>query len=264
MFIQVYASEDDQDALTTDPDELIDSEDSEGISGDEEDIFRNLLSRAGFHLSYGDNPSQPQVTLREKLLMDAGAIAGFLTGLRVYLDDPAKVKRLLLPTKLSGTNDGKKIAKTDESSPSLMNLLMGVKVLQQAIIDLLLDIMVECCQPSDGTSNDDCSDGSCRPSPDDSGASSPPEPSQLYVNGRLDSGTDEISTTSAVQSSDMNSNHPCEKQFTGQPFCPPETCAASSSESSSLRSKVHLCSPLMAFVSFSVLFYLLSRLLYPD
>ncbi|PWA52949.1 TRAF-like family protein [Artemisia annua] len=234
--LEVYASEDDQDALTTDPDELIDSEDSEGISGDEEDIFRNLLSRAGFHLSYGDNPSQPQVTLREKLLMDAGAIAGFLTGLRVYLDDPAKVKRLLLPTKLSGTNDGKKIAKTDESSPSLMNLLMGVKVLQQAIIDLLLDIMVECCQPSDGTSNDDCSDGSCRPSPDDSGASSPPEPSQLYVNGRLDSGTDEIST-SAVQSSDMNSNHTCEKQFTGQPFCPPETCAASSSESSSLRSK---------------------------
>ncbi|KAH0989543.1 hypothetical protein GBA52_001026 [Prunus armeniaca] len=61
-----YASEDDQDALTTDPDELIDSEDSEGIGGDEEDIFRNLLSRAGFHLTYGDNPSQPQVTLREK------------------------------------------------------------------------------------------------------------------------------------------------------------------------------------------------------
>ena len=72
--------------------------------------------------------------------MDAGAIAGFLTGLRVYLDDPAKVKRLLLPTKLSGSCDGKKATKADESSPSLMNLLMGVKVLQQAIIDLLLDI----------------------------------------------------------------------------------------------------------------------------
>ncbi|KAI3506122.1 hypothetical protein L1887_28478 [Cichorium endivia] len=245
--LEVYASEDDQDALTTDPDELIDSEDSEGISGDEEDIFRNLLSRAGFHLTYGDNPSQPQVTLREKLLMDAGAIAGFLTGLRVYLDDPAKVKRLLLPTKLSGTNDGKKIAKTDESSPSLMNLLMGVKVLQQAIIDLLLDIMVECCQPSE----DDCSDGSSRPSPDASGGSSPPEldrrstgvteSSQLYAHGRLDSGGDEISTASAVQSSDMNGNGIPEKPFTatatGQPFCPPETCAASSSESSSLRSK---------------------------
>nr|XP_043605929.1 uncharacterized protein LOC122578111 isoform X2 [Erigeron canadensis] len=237
--LEVYASEDDQDALTTDPDELIDSEDSEGISGDEEDIFRNLLSRAGFHLTYGDNPSQPQVTLREKLLMDAGAIAGFLTGLRVYLDDPAKVKRLLLPTKFSGPSDGKKNVKSDESSPSLMNLLMGVKVLQQAIIDLLLDIMVECCQPSEGSLNDDCSDGSSRPSQDGSGASSPPESSQLYVNGRLDSAKDEISTASAVQSSDMNGNHSSEKTFTGhgQPFCPPETCAASSSESSSIRSK---------------------------
>lgn len=61
--------------------------------------------------------------------MDAGAIAGFLTGLRVYLDDPAKVKRLLLSTKLAGSYDGKKATKVDEFSPSLMNLLRGVKVL---------------------------------------------------------------------------------------------------------------------------------------
>ena len=45
--IQVLASEDDQDALTTDPDELIDSEDSEGISGDEEDILFRLLQYHG-------------------------------------------------------------------------------------------------------------------------------------------------------------------------------------------------------------------------
>ena len=83
---QVLVSDDDQDALSTDPDELLDSDDSEGISGDEEDIFRSLLARAGFHLSYGDNPpllldpSQLQVTLREKLLMDAGAVAAFLAG----------------------------------------------------------------------------------------------------------------------------------------------------------------------------------------
>ncbi|XP_071701856.1 uncharacterized protein [Rutidosis leptorrhynchoides] len=229
--LEVYASEDDQDALTTDPDELIDSEDSEGISGDEEDMFRNILSGAGFHLTYGDNPSQPQVTLREKLLLDAGASARFLTGLRVYLEDPAKVKRFLLPTKLSGPGDGKKNAKTDGPSPSLMNLLMGVKVLQQAIIDLLLDIMVECCQPSEESSNGDCSDRS--------GASSPPERSQLYVNGRLDSVTDEISTATAVQSSDANGNRASDKTFDGheQPFCPPETCAASSSDSSSLQYK---------------------------
>ncbi|KAM7256152.1 hypothetical protein ACFE04_011893 [Oxalis oulophora] len=242
--LEVLASDDDQDALTTDPDELIDSEDSEGISGDEEDIFRNLLSRAGFHLTYGENPSQPQVTLREKLLMDAGAIAGFLTGLRVYLDDPAKVKRLLLPTKLSGNNDGKKVTKADESSPSLMNLLMGVKVLQQAIIDLLLDIMVECCQPSEGES----SEVNSKPSLDDGhGASSPVESDrengaaecdQFPVNERLDCGVDDnSSSTSAVQSSDANGIAKREKPVPGQPISPPETCAGSSVENASLRSK---------------------------
>ncbi|KAK2994181.1 hypothetical protein RJ640_018166 [Escallonia rubra] len=244
--LEVFASEDDQDALTTDPDELIDSEDSEGISGDEEDIFRNLLSRAGFHLSYGDNPSQPQVTLREKLLMDAGAIAGFLTGLRVYLDDPAKVKRLLLPTKLSSNNDGKKVAKSDESSPSLMNLLMGVKVLQQAIIDLLLDIMVECCQPSEASPHDESADVTSKSSPDGSGAISPlesdrdngaTESSQFHVHDRLDSGMGESTNTSAVQSSDMNGIDIRVKAVTEQPLCPPETCAAGSSENASLRSK---------------------------
>ncbi|KAJ9702603.1 hypothetical protein PVL29_004376 [Vitis rotundifolia] len=244
--LEVLASEDDQDALTTDPDELIDSEDSEGISGDEEDIFRNLLSRAGFHLTYGDNPAQPQVTLREKLLMDAGAIAGFLTGLRVYLDDPAKVKRLLLPTKLSGSNDGKKVTKTDESSPSLMNLLMGVKVLQQAIIDLLLDIMVECCQPSEGNSNDDSSDENSKLSPGGSGAVSPlesdrengaTESAEFPVYERLDSGVYESTNVSAVQSSDMNGTDVPEKAVPGQPISPPETSAGGSIENASLRSK---------------------------
>lgn len=81
-------------------------------------------------------------------------------GLRVYLDDPAKVKRLLLPTKVSpasaGGAGGKNAAgKGEASSPSLMNLLMGVKVLQQAIVDLLLDIMVECCQPSESKKSAD-------------------------------------------------------------------------------------------------------------
>lgn len=84
-----------------------------------------------------------------------------LLGLRVYLDDPAKVKRLLLPTKVSPTNAGGSGSKNaagrgqEASSPSLMNLLMGVKVLQQAIVDLLLDIMVECCQPSDAKKHND-------------------------------------------------------------------------------------------------------------
>ncbi|GLT43653.1 hypothetical protein SLA2020_175890 [Shorea laevis] len=243
--LEVLASEDDQDALTTDPDELIDSEDCEGISRDEEDIFRNLLSRAGFHLTYGDNSSQPQVTLREKLLMDAGAIAGFLTGLRVYLDDPVKVKRLLLPTKFSGGTDGK-VPKIDKSSPSLMNLLMGVKVLQQAIIDLLLDIMVECCQPSEGGSQGDSSCANSKPSPESSGAasalesdreSSATESAQFPGCERLDSGIYDSSSSSAVQSSDMNGIDITEKTIPGRPIFPPETSARGSSENSSLHSK---------------------------
>nr|XP_009771301.1 PREDICTED: uncharacterized protein LOC104221860 isoform X2 [Nicotiana sylvestris] len=243
--LEVLASEDDQDALTTDPDELIDSEDSEGIS-DEEDIFRNLLSGAGFHLTYGDNPSQPQVTLREKLLMDAGAIAGFLAGLRVYLDDPAKVKRLLLPTNISGCSDEKKGNKNDNSSPSLMNLLMGVKVLQQAIIDLLLDIMVECCQPSEGSSSSESSEVKPKASPDGNGAASQlesdrgngaKEPLQLYAHDRLDTVTEESMDSSAVQSSDIDGINAPEKAFSGQPIYPPETSAGGSSENPSLRTK---------------------------
>ncbi|GAB2275447.1 hypothetical protein Dimus_010204 [Dionaea muscipula] len=242
--LEVFASEDDQDALTTDPDDLIDSEDSDGISCDEEDIFRNLLSRAGFHLTYGDNPSQPQVTLREKLLMDAGAIAGFLTGLRVYLDDPAKVKRLLLPTKLCGANDGKKASKTDESSPSLMNLLMGVKVLQQAIIDLLLDIMVECCQPSEGSNQGGSFDLNFPPL--GSGAASPlqsdtengaTEPMQLPLFGRLDSGVSESTMDSAVQDTHMNSSVVHVKAVPGQSSSLPETFACGPYENASLCSK---------------------------
>ncbi|KAG9128959.1 hypothetical protein Leryth_014735 [Lithospermum erythrorhizon] len=243
--VLVLASEDDQDALTTDPDELIDSEDSELISGDEEDIFRNLLSRAGFHLSYGDNSSQPQVTLREKLLMDAGAIAGFLTGLRVYLDDPAKVKRLLLPAKISGSIALKNDNRSDESSPSLMNLLMGVKVLQQAIIDLLLDIMVECCQPSEGTSNDDSS-GDSSTSLDGSGTTCPvqsdrgdgsPELVQIPVYDRLDSVVPDNMNMSAVQSSDMNLSDVPPRTAPRGPVCPPETSASGSVENPSLNPK---------------------------
>lgn len=246
MLHQVLASDDDHDALTTDPDDLVDSEDSDGISGDEEEMFRNLLSRAGFHLTYGDNSSQPQVTLREKLLMDAGTIAGFLTGLRVYLDDPAKVKRLLLPPNLSGSCDGKKVAKANESPPCLMNLLMGVKVLQQAIIDLLLDIMVECCQPSEGSCSADSPNTCSKTSPDSVGAASPlesdsengaAESAQFPVYERLDSADEECSGTSAVQSSDSKGGVVHEKALPGQLICPPETSAVVS-ENPSFRSKV--------------------------
>ncbi|KAI4379757.1 hypothetical protein MLD38_006011 [Melastoma candidum] len=229
--LEVLAYEDYQDALTTDPDELIDSEESDGLSGDEEDIFRNLLSRAGVHLSYGDSCSEPEVTLREKLLIDAGAIAGFLTGLRVYLDDPAKVKRLLLPSKFCG--DEKKIGKSDGSSPSLMNLLMSVKVLQQAIIDLLLDIMVECCQPSEEGCEGESSDPNLKLSPHGGGTSSAEfdrddgrgDSQRLPLYERLDSGCDETSCSSAVRSSDNSDTRFPVKASEGVPICTPETSA---------------------------------------
>lgn len=219
-------SEDEQDALSTDPDELLDSDDSEGISGDEEDLFRNLLARAGFHLSYGDNPpllldpSQLQVTLREKLLMDAGAVGTFLNGLRVYLDDPAKVKKLLLPTKTSpaSTAGGKNCGgKGETTSPSLMNLLMGVKVLQQAIVDLLLDIMVECCQPSEPKRSTESaeksrgfSDAGIKNGGDWRGgraaASDLREPSLNPIEQRLEMGLDGVTGAQAVQSSDSSAS----------------------------------------------------------
>ncbi|KAG7572172.1 TRAF-like [Arabidopsis suecica] len=149
--LMVLTSDDDQaDALTTNPNEIIDSEESE------EDTFQDFLSRAGFSLALGENPSQQLVTLQEKFLTDAGAISGLLTDLRVYLDDPTKAKRLLLPNKIS-SNDRSKLTKSDDSSPSLMMLLMGVKVLQQGIIDLLLDKMVEYCQYlKKGSHSDGC------------------------------------------------------------------------------------------------------------
>ncbi|KAK8936233.1 hypothetical protein KSP39_PZI013482 [Platanthera zijinensis] len=232
--LEVFASEDDQDALSTDPDELIESEDSEGISIDEDDMFMNFLSQAGFHLTYGVNQSQPQVALREKLLMDAGAIAGFLTGLRIYLDDPAKIKRMLLPTKLSGNDGSKRDGEAgDADSPSLMNFLMGVKVLQQAIIDLLLDIMVECCQPSEG--RNDC-DSEASPNPcsvsngacariELTGENEVTDNAECHLYSRMGLATDEVAHSLAVQSSDLNICGISNKNNPDQIIFPPETSA---------------------------------------
>ena len=219
--------------MSTDPDELVDSEDSEDMSGDEEDIFRNLLSRAGFSLTYKDNYTQPQVTLREKILTDATAIAGFLTGLRVYLDNPAKVKRMLLPTKVSTKSGGKKDASkcdSSSSSTSLISLLMGVSALKQAIIDLLLDIMVECCQPSEESG----SSASTKASPDSNGDSSPPE---LSIEGeltecacsdvyaRVESNSDDIRDSPAMSYTDLAATEIAVNNLEHSCF-PPETSAA--------------------------------------
>ncbi|XP_074592183.1 uncharacterized protein LOC141847974 [Curcuma longa] len=233
--LEVLASEDEQDALSTEPDDLIESEDSECINGDEEDLFRNLLSQAGVHVTYGDNPSHPpQVTLREKLLMDASTIAGFLTGLRVYLDDPAKLKRLLLPTKISsGRRNNNDTSKADVNSPSMINLLMGVKALQQAIVDLLLDIMVECCQPSKWRAENDPEANSIS-SPGSDEASSSLEPivnSELSTDyarcdlyERLGLEFEGIRNLYAVQSS-LIKTHERQRSNRVQAIFPPESSA---------------------------------------
>ncbi|CAG9460218.1 unnamed protein product [Pedinophyceae sp. YPF-701] len=128
-----------------------------------EDLLQQLFAKAGLQ-GGGDSPvldpKALQTTLRDKILMDTSAVASFLAGLRVYLDDPSKVQRLLMPgvaqegggaggavaaggKKAGGGGGG---AGADGQSPlNLMNLLVGVKMLQHAIVDLLLDIMVECC-----------------------------------------------------------------------------------------------------------------------
>jgi hypothetical protein len=100
------------------------------------------------------DPMQLQAALQERLLMDPSSVGAFLTGLRLYLDEPGKLKRLLMPTKLPGMM-GKGRGGLGEYShsfttPSLIDLLMGVKVLQQDVLDLLLDIMVVCCTPHRG------------------------------------------------------------------------------------------------------------------
>ncbi|KAJ1279954.1 hypothetical protein BS78_04G194900 [Paspalum vaginatum] len=229
--LEVWASDDDQDELSTDPDELIDSEDSEDMSGDEEDMFRSLLSRAGFSLKYGDNYTQPQVTLREKILTDASAIAGFLTSLRVYLDNPAKVKRMLLPTKVSTKNSGKKDAsKCDSSSTSLISLLMGVSALKQAIIDLLLDIMVECCQPSEESG----SSANTKACPDSNETTFPPvlsaegeltEWACSNAYARAGPHSDDIRDSPAVQVADLATNRIAANHLECSCF-PPETSTA--------------------------------------
>lgn len=123
-----------------------------------------------------------QSTLRDRLLGDPAASAAFLGGLRSYLDDPLKVRRLLLPTvalrcptpqtqaqpqqqlgipapgiSTSGSTSGaghaakwaagqqQGQAPAAEAAPSLMNLMMALKPLQHSLVDVLLDAMLEAC-----------------------------------------------------------------------------------------------------------------------
>ncbi|KAK9269009.1 hypothetical protein L1049_000777 [Liquidambar formosana] len=222
--LEVLAS--DEDALSTDPDELRDSENSDLSSGNRVDIFKNLLVRAG-KLTYGDNtPLQPLVTLKEKLQMDLGAIAGIVIRLRLYLDDPVKIKCLILQNKFSGSDDGKyEATSADESSSSLMNSMMGVKILQRTIDDLLLEILVECCQPSKGRFSEGSYDASPKPSPDTNGVVYQSESHwengaadifQSLINKRLGSAVEESTRAWAAQCPGTNRTAISKKGSLGQ------------------------------------------------
>ncbi|KAH0989542.1 hypothetical protein GBA52_001025 [Prunus armeniaca] len=94
--------------------------------------------------------------------------------------------------------------------------------------------MVECCQPTEASSNGDLSDTNLK-SPDGSGAASPlqsdrengaAESVHCPVYERLDTSVDETSSSaSAVQSSDMNGTGIPGKPHPGHPISPPETSA---------------------------------------
>ncbi|KAK9829646.1 hypothetical protein WJX72_007078 [[Myrmecia] bisecta] len=143
--LEVYASDAEGDGVSTDADDLLDSDGSEGGMGDEEELFRSLLARAGVQLGQGHSwpvmldSKALTAALHDKLLMDATSGAAFLAGMRVYLDDPLKAKRLLLPT-VSTAKDGQ------QTWPCVLDLLMAVHSLQQPLIDLMLDVMVDACE----------------------------------------------------------------------------------------------------------------------
>ncbi|KAJ3679504.1 hypothetical protein LUZ60_017515 [Juncus effusus] len=207
--LEVFASEDEkEETLTTDQDEPVSSEDEQTTDYDEDlptavpnpnrdELFRNLLVRAGFPLPEpsGTLQSSPHLNLREKILTDANAIATFLTGLRVYLNHPNKVKQMLLP----GASASRSVQQADSagSGPSsLINLLMGVSVLKQAIVDLLLDIMVECCEPASSCLEGDVgSTGAGRVAETGSGSDARSESDRSFGEG--EAGSDEAASSSS-------------------------------------------------------------------
>lgn len=165
MFFQVFASEDEkEETLTTEPDSseeestATDSdEDGPSTVVDTDELFRSLLLGAGFRLPSGSLP-EPSAFLRANVLADTGAFSGFLSGLRVSLSHPDKVKQIVPPSTRC-TGDGWACTGTFRSlqdyPAELTNLISLVlrSSLKQAIVDLFLDTMGECCEEA-STSGD--------------------------------------------------------------------------------------------------------------
>ena len=84
----------DSDSFTSDPDELLSSDESECSSPYQDDLFHSMLSKTGLH-----RPDEPPMLLDptllqavlDKLLLDSRAVKSFMSGLATYLMDPLKV-----------------------------------------------------------------------------------------------------------------------------------------------------------------------------
>ncbi|KAJ4765159.1 TRAF-like family protein [Rhynchospora pubera] len=173
--LEVFASEDEkEETLMTEPDSSEEESsasdsDEDGPSAvvDTEELLQSLLLAAGFHLPPEISPCipEPSACRAANILADTGAFSGFLTGLRVSLSQPDKVKQILLPrTRSTGdgwacTGTSRSIQDNSAESTNLINLLLRSNLLKEAIVELFLEIMVDCCEePS--PCGDACSTGS--------------------------------------------------------------------------------------------------------
>ena len=152
--------DDSQNAFSNDRDEFTHSKFSEVNSEIEDDIFESILFRAGLDIALHQD-SCSESCIRKKIWMGADWMCHTMNKLCIYLGEPVKAKDLLSAVKNLVCCDVNRHA---ESPPFLMNLWTVVKITQQAIIDLLLDIMVESCQHSETRSSVDCYDSSLKPS----------------------------------------------------------------------------------------------------
>jgi hypothetical protein len=135
--------------------------DEDGLSTiNTDELVRSLIHGASLRFpsrSFSSLP-EPSAFLHANVLADTGAFSGFLSGLRVSLSQSKKVKQIVPPL-TSSTDDGCAFTGTFRSlqdyPAELTNLVSLVlqTSLKQAIVDLFLDTMVECCEEA-STSGD--------------------------------------------------------------------------------------------------------------
>eukprot|EP00891_Asterochloris_glomerata_P002316 jgi/Astpho2/2316/e_gw1.00043.1.1_t len=152
-------SEDEDAGFSTDPDEILDSDEEAALAGERDEELHRLLAKAGMQLSRAPgsdaavllDTSALQHALRDQQMLDRSVLTAFLGGLQVYLKDPVKIKRLLLPTVTPPSNAASAGSCISSSAHEggimcLLDLLMSVRALRYPLLELLLDVMLVCCQ----------------------------------------------------------------------------------------------------------------------